>query len=59
MFKQKVEKTILELAFLDMEFNESSIRDTISITFLLLTKGESFWISKSELEIKLERLEAP
>ena len=59
MFKQKVEKTILELAFLDMEFNESSIRDTISITFLLLTKGESFSISKSELEIKLERLEAP
>jgi len=59
MFKQKVEKTILELAFLDMEFNESSIRDTISITFLLLTKGESFLISKSELEIKLERLEAP
>ncbi len=59
MFKQKVEKTILELAFLDMELNESSIRDTISITFLLLTKGESFLISKSELEIKLERLEAP
>ena len=59
MFKQKVEKTILELAFLDMELNESSIRDTISITFLLLIKGESFLISKSELEIKLERLEAP
>ena len=55
MFKQKVEKTILELAFLDIEFKESSISETISITFLLLTKGESFSISKSEIEIKLER----
>ena len=59
MFKEKVVKIILALTFLVIEYKESSRRFTMSIIFLLWIKGESFSTSKSELEMKVESLDAP